>query len=91
MGYGTRPGNGCQIQTFTPDDEEYVKYIPASSIDLVGDIMDRAREFWPDVGLEGYVSIEVENIHTDCLTYDLHEPSDYTLYYVLTLDLNCYR
>lgn len=82
MGYGTRSGT---ILTFTPDNDENTLYIEAhySSISLV-EIADKAREhFGADLSLSE-INIEAEHIHTDCLSYDRYDATDYTNYLKIT-------
>lgn len=74
MGYSYR--NGGQIKDFWPDDTPTVFFIAQSA--TLEEIIERARErFGNDVQFKD-LSISAQHIHTSCLTYDLHDSSDYT-------------
>jgi hypothetical protein len=73
MGYGTR--NNGQIKTFWPDDTEDEFFIAGSA--SLEAILDLAKAKWPGIELID-IHIEPQNIHTDCLTYDLYDSGDYT-------------
>jgi hypothetical protein len=84
MGYGTRPGGGGHtIRTFWPDDDENTMYIDASGGMAIEHLMEKIDEKWPGSSLED-ITISHEHINTDCLGYDLYDPSDYTNFFVLT-------
>jgi len=83
MGYGHRRGNP-QIETYWPDNTDTELYF-ADSVTL-SEIMETIKEKWPDCNLDSIV-ISSEYIHTDCLTYDLYDPSDYTEFVVVTRGL----
>jgi hypothetical protein len=79
MAHGTR--NNGYIQTFWPDDTDKEFFVaPADSLST---IIERCRAKWPGCRLED-IHIEAENIHTDCLTYDLHDSGDYTNFIHIT-------
>jgi hypothetical protein len=83
MGYGTR--NNGQIKTFWPDDTENDLYIASDFISTsFQEILDRAKEKWGEELTLEEIMIEPEYIHTDCLTYDLHDPGDYTNFLHIT-------
>lgn len=73
MGYWS-PSNNSAIKNFSPDDGENHFYIRDSA--TLADIMQRATDKWGDIGFDR-IDICPEHIHTRCLTYDLHDPSDY--------------
>jgi len=75
------------INCFSPDDTDETFYIPTGWMDhrvCISDIIEKAKEKWPD----GYeledLNITAEYIHTDCLGYDLYDAGDYTNYIKIT-------
>jgi len=73
---------GTTIRDFTPDDDENTIYIPVSA--TLTEIIDRCTEKWgKDISFDD-LTIEAEYIHTECLGYDLHDPSDNTNYLSIT-------
>ena len=81
MGYGIRDRS---IRTYWPDDNEKTIYIAAAWQALsLQEIMDKAQEKWPGCSLSD-ISITAEYIHTDCLSYDQYDSSDYTNFIVIT-------
>lgn len=74
MGYSIR--NNGLIKDFWPDDTHNSFYmVEAASLSL---IMELAKDkFGPDITVDDLI-ITPEHIHTNCLTYDLHDPGDYT-------------
>ena len=61
------------------DDEIYIDGTSGVSLQYVSELV---HDKW---GVElTDVSIRSENIHTGCLTYDLHDSSDYTNFIVIT-------
>lgn len=86
MGYTYVKHSGGTITNFWPDDDENTLYLDASmQLDLEG-LMERIRAKWPNVALSS-LDISAEHIHTSCLTYDLHDPSDYTTFIKVTSKL----
>lgn len=81
MGYYTR--NNGQIRCFEPDDTETSFYIEHSA--NLDDIFAKAKERFGDHITLSDLRIESKYIHTDCLTYDLHDPGDWTYYLLITL------
>ena len=76
MVYGTRPGGGGHtITTFWPDDTADTMYLMES--EGLARILEVAEEKWPGITPEE-ITISPERIHTDCIHYDLYDPSDYT-------------
>ena len=73
--------NGGNIKDYWPDDDESTIY-RASCSDTLQEIMDMAKEKWPEASLED-IEISSEKIHTSCLTYDCYDPSDYTDFIVI--------
>ena len=80
MGYGTR--NNGQIKTYWPDDTDTEMYLDAEQIWTKAEIQSRIDEKWPGVSSENIV-MSAEYIHTDCLTYDLYDPMDYTTFIII--------
>ena len=78
MGYGTRNG---RIKTFWPDDDDKTIY-RARDLDL-SEIIELAKEKWGDGVDFDNITIRSEYIHTDCLTHDQYDPSDYTRFVVI--------
>lgn len=84
MGYGTR--NNGQIQTFWPEDTEKDIYIACTGYGITLEtLLNTIKDKWPNAKPEE-ITIEAENIHTDCLTYDLHDSGDYTEFLHISLD-----
>ena len=80
MGYSNN-GN-----TFEPDDDENTIYLKNSNWITLADIIYIVQSKWPellDLDLLESININAENIHTDCLGYDLH---NYTNFIVITKD-----
>ena len=78
MGYSNN-GN-----TFWPDDDKNTIYLESERWITLADIICMVQSKWPDLSdLDSLDSINIssENIHTDCLGYDLH---DYTNFIVIT-------
>lgn len=73
-----------QIQSYTPDNTATTLYLRSGSGYSLQDLLELAKEKWPGEALED-VQVESEYIHTNCLTYDQYDASDYTEYLVLTL------
>ena len=71
------------IINYTPQNDKDTLYIPHNT-DLEELIQKVKEHFGEDVEFSK-VCVTPENIHTHCLTYDLHDPSDYTDYLVITL------
>lgn len=78
MGYTYR--NNGLITDFWPDNTGDELYLSGSQslVDLLGEIHIHFGEV--DFG---QIEISSENIHTSCLTYDLHDSSDYTQFVVV--------
>ena len=84
MGYGTRPNRlGGDIRTFWPDDTDTEMYIDTSSTPVMADILQKIYEKWPDASLIN-ITMEAREIHTDCLGYDMYDPTDYTNFFIIT-------
>lgn len=74
MGYSTRPGRlGHIIKTYWPDDDEDNLWIQSGGTGE--DIIATAISHFGSI--EG-LKFEAEYVHTDCLSYDLYDPNDYT-------------
>lgn len=81
MGYSYR-NNGC-IEDYWPDNTDTVIYLNAADGYDLAAILQVIKNTWPDATPED-ISITSEYIHTECLTYDLYDSSDYTNFIVLT-------
>lgn len=82
MGYSYR--NNGNITDYWPDDSEEAFYIAHGTTLAV--ILIACKEKWGDnTNLED-ISITPENIHTNCLTYDLHDSGDYTQFLRIELE-----
>lgn len=77
MGYTTEGSIG----RFWPDDTEDCFYITYGT--SLGDIIRLAEKKWPGIDADA-IKVDAEHIHTDCLTYDRYDPSDYTQFVVVT-------
>lgn len=73
-------GNDC-----FPVDTENDMWIDASSSLSLSDILEKAKEKWPDVSLEN-ISIESVNHHQYCIGYDLYDSGDYVEYIYLSIE-----
>ena len=83
-------GYSADGNSFWPDDDENTIYLEDSRWITLFDIIYIVRSKWPelsDLDSLDSINIRVENIHTDCLGYDLHDPSDYTNFIVITKDV----
>jgi hypothetical protein len=80
MGYFIRPGT--QITDFWPDDTETEMYVVANSDYSIADLLEMAKEKWPDATPEN-VSVSSEKVHTNCIYYDLYDSGDYTDFVIL--------
>ena len=81
MGYTTRPNT--QIRDFWPDDTDTTMYIESNSITL-NDLIRKAQDKWPGIDLND-IAITSEEIHTQCIGYDMYDPFDYTNFIVLQI------
>jgi len=81
MGYSYR-NNGC-IKDYWPDNTDTVIYLNAADDYDLAAIMQVIKNNWPDATPED-IRITSEYIHTECLTYDSYDSSDYTNFIVLT-------
>lgn len=79
MGYSYRG----EIKSFWPDDTDTEFYITNGA--TFADILDRIMKKWGPAVVLDNVTITPEHIHTECLTYDLHDPNDYTDFLKVTL------
>jgi len=83
VGYGTRQGSlGHTIKTFWPDDTDTTMYIDASYTHTLADIQQKIEEKWPGTPAN-CIEITTDEINTDCLGYDLYDPSDYTMFLII--------
>lgn len=81
MGY-SKEGN---ITNFTPDDTDDEMYINCqyTEWDFCG-IIEKAKFKWGDDITLDELYISAENIHTRCIYYDQHDPSDWDVYLVIS-------
>lgn len=79
MGYYTRNGG---IRCFDPDDTDTEMYLLPNNLSLE-DIIEKTNEKWPGAKFSD-IEITSKKIHTDCLGYDLYDPSDWTDYLIIT-------
>jgi len=83
MGYGTRPGTlGHTIRTFWPDDTDTEIYLDSSTRPTLVEIQQKISEKWPDAWAAN-ITFESQEINTDCLGYDLYDPSDWTNFIII--------
>lgn len=78
MGYGKRTPNG--INTYWPDNDEDTIYL-RGPIELQ-DILETIQSKWPGCPMNE-IEIEAEHINTDCIGFDVYDPSDYTDFIVI--------
>lgn len=72
--YQPYPHTYPSMWNFQPDDAEDYFYIRDEA--TIKEITERALDYW---GVAGFTGIRIipENIHTRCVTYDRHDPSDW--------------
>ena len=81
MGYTkVKHANGI-ITNFWPDDTEDTMYLAGSH--SFNDIIEYCQEKWPDISMDN-ITISTEDIHTDCIYYDLYDAGDHTTFLVIT-------
>jgi hypothetical protein len=78
MGY-SKDGS---ITNYWPDDNLTEMYIEDSSRSL-SELLVMAKAKWPNATLDN-IKVSTDYIHTHCLGYDNYDPSDYTLFTILT-------
>lgn len=84
MGYGTRPNRlGGDIRTYWPDDDDNTIYIESGTCPTLADIQARIDEKWPGASAAN-IEFGSEEINTDCLGYDMYDPSDWTNFIIIT-------
>ena len=82
MGYSFIEHRFGRIESFEPDNDENTLYIPGTFSNNLEYLIERIKDYFGTKDLLNY-SIEAEYIHTNCLGYDQHVPSDYTNYIVI--------
>lgn len=87
MGHFTR-GSGVwpdvKIRCFEPDNDENTLWIDINYSSIsISEILERCSDHFGKTTLDE-LTIEAENIHTDCLGYDEYDPTDYTMYLKIT-------
>ncbi len=71
------------ITNFWPDDTDVLIHIASSGGISLSDLMRRVGDKWGEPVSLDDITITAEKIHTSCLTYDLHDPSDHTDFLVI--------
>ena len=79
-------GYSASRNSFWPDDDENTIYLENSRWITLYDIIYIVQSEWGNSVKLDSINIRAENIHTDHLGYDLHDPSDYTNFIVITRD-----
>lgn len=67
-----------------PVNSENTLYIERYSVNILEELVDKIKEYWPNADLAN-VMIDVEEIQVAGFGYDQYDPSDYVEYYVLKL------
>lgn len=67
-----------------PVNSENTLYIERYSVNILEELVEKAKEYWPEADL-ARITIDVEEIQVANFGYDQYDPSDYIEYYVLTL------
>lgn len=67
-----------------PVDEEDTMWVQSGK--TVKDLMELAKEKWPDIAFED-ISIDSVHHHQYSIYYDLHDSSDYVDYLVLSVEV----
>jgi hypothetical protein len=75
--------NEGPITKHTPDDTDEEFYLREES--GLSEIIEASQLKWPGIALDE-INIRSEYIHTDCITYDLYDPSDWTKYLCISAD-----
>lgn len=70
-----------EIERFWPDDDDSTIYICEDA--TLSEITDKINEKWPGTSLDD-IQISSKYIHTNCLTYDLYDSSDWTNFIVIS-------
>lgn len=73
-----------QMTNCFPEDEDDTMWVQSGK--TIKDLMELAKEKWPNVAFED-ISIDSVNHHQYCIYYDLHDSSDYVDYLVLSVEL----
>lgn len=68
-----------------PVDTEKDMWIDASLSLSLSDILEKAKEKWPDISLDD-ISIESVNHHQYCVGYDRYDSGDYVQYIYLSIE-----
>ena len=82
MGYTNRGS----ITDFWPDDTDTKMYIENYKANSIICLIEKAKEKWGENIDLSQLVVQAENIHTECIYYDLHDSSDYTDFIVLEYD-----
>lgn len=74
-----------QITNFWPDDDDNTMYLEANYDPIpFSKILEKACQKWGSHLSLDDLEVGAQNIHTHCLYYDCHDPSDYTDFLVIT-------
>ena len=71
-------------RSYTPENDKNTLYINSNYISIGFEELQQCIEnhFGAEINMAD-LSIEAEYIHTECLGYDLYDPSDYTRFLVI--------
>lgn len=84
MGYSRRRGHlGGEIKAYWPDDGPEIMHLTSDSQHSLAAIIETCKNKWPDTDFNDLL-FESKKIQTDCLGYDLYDPSDYTDFIIIT-------
>ena len=81
MGYYERP-DGTSV--YVPDDDETTLYINSECVGYFHELVTAINAKWPDVDMNE-VQICPQYILPECIGYDVYDPGDYTMYYVIKI------
>ncbi len=76
--YSPGPYQGKHLQLIDDENEMYIRRDERP----LSEILEMAQEHFKCEISE--LNIEAEHIHTSCLTYDLHDASDWETYIIIT-------
>lgn len=65
---------------YWPTDTKDMLYIEGTI--TLQEVLDKVRDKFGNIDLS-LITVYTENIHTDCLSYDLYDSSDYTLFTII--------
>jgi hypothetical protein len=74
------------VECFEPDDTDTKMYLEVNNCHYsLTSILKAAQKKWPNATPDDLI-VESEYIHTDAITYDRYDPSDYKNYLVITYE-----